>query len=230
MHRAAFTLLETIIVVALIVAISAIALPSLALRVTAGRVGHAVLCIETSAAMARADAMELGVPRVLVAEWMDDEWVLFTDELSSRDTAQRGDDRQAGQPGMRDPGARHEVGSFAGVDFVDQLPAIQDTGVGGPGAEQTPAPGGDSGPDPADPRLGTMEPRELAVFFPDGSCRTEAPIYLLGRDGSRRVIRLGALASRLDVRVLPNEQDEVRARGESEPGGALLRGGGEDGQ
>ncbi|MBK7406073.1 MAG: hypothetical protein IPJ41_16075 [Phycisphaerales bacterium] len=218
MRRAAFTLLETIIVVAIVVAISAVALPSLASRVTAGRVGQAVLSLQSSAALARADAMDQGRTLTLVAEDVEGEWVLFTEPASSR---------PSGIAALREPEpapeGRREVGSFDGVDLAGTLPSADE-----PPASETaanggarPAPLGGAGAPPAEP----PERRELAVFFADGSCRSGGPIYVLGKDGSRRVVRFGAISASIDVRILPKEQDELSARPPADQPPRLLSGG-----
>ncbi|MFG0312747.1 MAG: hypothetical protein ACF8LL_00970, partial [Phycisphaerales bacterium] len=62
MRRGAFTLLEIVIVVALVVAISAVALPSLASRVTAGRASHAVRALESAVMLTRVESMRRGEP------------------------------------------------------------------------------------------------------------------------------------------------------------------------
>ena len=81
MRRGGFTLLETMIVVLIVTAISAIFLPSLAGRATASRLGQASRAIESGAALAGAEAMSRGVIIAFVAERWDAEWVLWAEEV-----------------------------------------------------------------------------------------------------------------------------------------------------
>lgn len=210
MRRGGFTLLETMIVVLIVTAISAIFLPSLAGRATANRLEQASRAIESGAALAGAEAMSRGVIVAFVAERWDAEWVLWAEEVepsgvgvllkpagSSLELAP--EDREV---------RRVELASFERVELTDRLPPAEDELLG---------------PEPIDDAA--MEEEEwsgeaalypevrerhvLGVFFADGSCRVGPTVYLISEDGDREVIHLRPLTGRVDARRLPRVSEEL---------------------
>jgi prepilin-type N-terminal cleavage/methylation domain-containing protein len=215
--RRGFTLLETMIVVLIVTAISAIFLPGLASRAASGRIGHAAQSLESGAALAAAEAMERGVIVALVAEDWDGQWVLWAEdvkpELLGEVLAPRGD--LPPLPPDEDQTRRVELASFDGVKLTDELPLV----AIGP-EEEGPGSGRGEEPDPSEEAEplppGEHERFVLGVFFPDGSCRAGPAVFLVAEDGRRRVVRFSPLTGRVDIRVLPQEQAEAEQTGSEE--------------
>jgi len=81
MRRPAFTILEMVVVILLVIAISAVVLPSLAGRVTAGKMGFAVRMFEVGTSQARTEAITQGSIVALVAERDKNSWVLYAEPV-----------------------------------------------------------------------------------------------------------------------------------------------------
>ncbi len=215
MRRGGFTLLETMIVVLIVTAISAIFLPSLAGRATASRLGQASRAIESGAALAGAEAMSRGVIIAFVAERWDAEWVLWAEEVEPGGVGVLL--KPAGlspEPAPEEREVRRvEVASFERVELTDRLPPAEDELLG-------PEPIDDAASDhPAMEEEGwsgeaalypeVRERHVLGVFFADGSCRVGPTVYLLSEDGDREVIYLRPLTGRVDARRLPRVSEEL---------------------
>ncbi|MCC7388217.1 MAG: prepilin-type N-terminal cleavage/methylation domain-containing protein [Phycisphaerales bacterium] len=220
--RRGFTLLETMIVVLIVTAISAIVLPGLASRAASGRIGHAAQSLESGAALAAAEAMERGVIVALVAEDWDGQWVLWAEDVEPERLgevlAPRGD--LPPLPPEEDRTRRVELASFDGVELTDELPPVAlGPEEGGPGMGSGPAEEPDLSEEEEPLPPGEHERFMLGVFFPDGSCRAGPAVYLVAEDGRRRVVRFSPLTGRVDVRVLPQEQAEAeQLEGEGDGG------------
>lgn len=219
MRRGAFTLLETMLVVLIVTAISAIFLPSLAARAAASRLGQAGSAIESGAALAAGAAMDRGVVVAFVAEQWDEEWVLWAEEVEPGEIG--GLLKPAGAAPELPPESRErrrtELTSFDGVRLTDTLPPADDEALG-PEPIDGPASGG-----PAWEGEGALEPgvrarHVLGVFFGDGSCRVGPTVYLISNDGEREAVHLRPLTGRVDVRRLPRVREELEQleRGEAE--------------
>lgn len=221
--RRGFTLLETMIVVLIVTAISAMFLPALASRAASGRVGQATQALESGAALAAAEAMERGVIVAFVAEDWEGEWVLWAEEAEPERLAELlapvGD--LPPLPPEESQLHRVEVASFEGVEMTGRLPPVEVSGVEVLGAE-VPADGRGEFPEQEPLLPGEHERLVLGIFFPDGSCRAGPTVYLVSDDGRRRVVRFSPLTGRVDVRVLPTEQDEAEQLEDSEGAGSEL--------
>lgn len=219
--RRGFTLLETMIVVLIVTAISAIFLPALASRATDAELGNASRGIESGAALAAARSMERGSMIALVAEDWDGEWVLWAEEVEPAGLGEllRPSEDLPPLPPEEDAPPREELLSFEGVRLTDELPPAVDPATGEALAEQ---PEEDVSLLEAELREPGVRPRlVLAVFFPDGSCRPGAPVYLVSDDGRREVVRFMPLTGRVEIRGLPPEAVEAEQVEEAEPGAPL---------
>ncbi len=226
MRRRAFTLIETMIVVLIVTAISAIFLPTIAARMTDGKLGHATRSIEAGAALAAAKAMERSTIIAYVAEQWGDEWVLYAEDV---DPSQIGVLLQPPEPGLDMPPQeretrRQELVSFAGVQLTDMLPPAMDEEFG-------PAPIGGAGGDRSSDMLAhiPLDAAEvgraryvLAVFFADGSCRVGPKMYLVADDGKREVVHLHPLTGRIESRRLASVSDELEQLEEADEAGASV--------
>ncbi len=217
MRRGAFTLIETMIVVLIVAAISAIFVPTIAARMTAGKLGHAGRSIESGAALAAAEAMKRSTIVAYVAEQWGDEWVLYAEDVEA---GQAGALLRRGGPGLDDmppeerESRRQELASFAGVQLTDMLPPARDEAFG-------PAPIGGTGEGVSTKTTAMVgeypfnaagvghERFVLAVFFADGSCRAGPTMYLVAEDGTREVIRLHPLTGRIETRRLSSVNEEI---------------------
>jgi hypothetical protein len=213
MHRGAFTLLETMIVVLIVAAISAIFLPSIAARVTDGKLGHASRSIEAGAAIAAAEAMEGGTIIAYVAEKWGDDWVLWAEEVAPAEIGEllRPTDAGLDVPPDERETTRTELASFEGVGLTDLLPPAPDaligpSALGGTGEDFSVNSGID---DTFDAGWGERERFVLAVFFADGSCRAGPTMYLVADDGERESIHIRPLTGRVRVRRLPSIDEEL---------------------
>lgn len=232
--RRGFTLLETMIVVLIVTAISAIILPSLASRATDGRLGLASRSLESGAALAAARAMERGTIVALVAEDWGGEWVLWAEDVEPERVGEvlaSGGGDPASAPVDPRTVQRVELASFDRVELTDRLPALVDSLTGEPdgaagndaaGAEGADGPAGSVGEEASLLAPGEHERHVLGVFFPDGSCRAGPAVYLLAEDGRREVVRFSPLTGRVDVRGLPSTLEEAEQQAARESAGAPL--------
>lgn len=210
MRRGGFTLLETMIVVLIVTAISAIFLPSLAARATASRLGQASRAIESGAALAGARAMERGVIIAYVAEAWGDEWVLWAEEVAPGEVGAllKPAEMSPEAPPEEDGARRVELASFEGVELTDTLPPAEDELLGPePLDDAAMDEGAWSGEAALYPEV--RERHVLGVFFADGSCRVGPTVYLISKDGDREVIHLRPLTGRVDSRRLPRVSEEL---------------------
>lgn len=227
MRRGAFTLVETMIVVLIVTAISAIFLPSIAARVTDGRIGHATRSIEAGAALAAAEAMERSTIIAYVAEQWRDEWVLWAEEVDPGQigTLLRPAERGLGAAPEDRGAARHELASFEGVRLTDTLPPALDELLGPEPIDDSAGPlssdpgGGDRG----DAGRDGPDRFVLAVFFADGTCRAGPKMYLVADDGRREAFSLGPLTGRVETRRLPTTSEELSQSGRAGEGEPPLR-------
>lgn len=208
MRRGAFTILEVIIVVAIVAAISAVVLPALASRVVEGRTGHAIRAVEAAVVMARVEAVERGEMVALVAERIGDEWVLFAEPFDPH-----GASEEHSGPFEPPPEARTELIGFAGVRLSGGLPEV--------GSEESPSAEIVGTQDPmldselAPEAMPEPERLRIGLFFPDGGCRSPEPVYLLSAGGARHVLRVRPLTGKADVRRLPDERTEASRQREA---------------
>jgi len=222
MRRGAFTLVEVIVVVALITSIAAIVLPSLASRIVSGRAGHAVRAIESAVVLASAQAMRRGEIVELVAERDRDEWVLYAQEpaLGGMEEDDPTVDGATGLPRtLTTAGWRVELVSFSGVELSAVLPESGEERLDGATEDLGLA------SDPLGLPVGREAPPlwlSLGFFFPDGVCRAKSPLYVVSSDGLRRAIHLRPLTSRVDVRVLPTAEEEARQAASADEAEALV--------
>ncbi|VAX37747.1 hypothetical protein MNBD_PLANCTO03-110 [hydrothermal vent metagenome] len=220
MRRGAFTLIETMIVVLIVAAISAIFLPTIAARMTDSKLGHASRSIEAGAALAAAEAMKRSTIVAYVAEQWGEEWVLWAEDVEA---AEVGRLLRASEPGADLPPdaretRREELASFSGVRLTDVLPPARDA-MPGPGRI------GGAGEEVSTEVLGAdifgaagVEPKRyvLGVFFADGSCRAGPAMYLVAEDGTREVVRLQPLTGRVETRRLSSVSEEIEQLEEAE--------------
>ncbi|HZW10972.1 MAG TPA: hypothetical protein VFF69_13805 [Phycisphaerales bacterium] len=226
MRRGAFTLLEIMIVVALVVAISAVALPSLASRVAGAQIGHAERSLHAAAALVQAEAMARGAPVSLVAERVGDEWALYAEP--GGESGPPSDPGDAPAPPAEGLSSRIELARFGEVQLSGALPEADEASPDAPPVEtpdaltepRLPLNVGDEAPGP--------ERHEIAVFFPDGGCRPARPTYIVSGQGDRRAVYLRPLTGRVDVRRLPSVSEGFAQRGDADPADSLLPYGTED--
>lgn len=209
MRRGGFTLLETMIVVLIVTAISAIFLPSLAGRATANRLEQASRAIESGAALAGAEAMSRGVIIAFVAERWGAEWVLWAEEVEPGGVGALL--KPAGlspEPPPEDRESwRAELTSFGRVELTDRLPPAEEELLGPEPIDDATVEEEWTGEAAMYPEV--RERHVLGVFFADGSCRVGPTVYLSSEDGDREVIYLRPLTGRVDARRLPRVSEEL---------------------
>lgn len=221
MRRRGFTIIETIVVIAIAIAVSSIVVPAIASRATAGRLGHAERMLQAAAVLAQSEAMRAGDLRLFVAERDRDEWVLYAEPINPAEVA-AAFDTAMGPSEPRDPsaaGRRVELGSFTDVAFTWDLPPVsqEDVMPGFPDGTRDlmdlPEPSVEEGWDAPRPD----DRVAICVFFPDGSCRAAPTLFLIGEAGRRRSIRIEPLTGRIDVRGLPTVEQEAEQLGSGDP-------------
>lgn len=226
MRSRAFTIIELMVVVLIVTAISAIIIPGLAARVAGSRLDGAVRAVEFGAALASGEAMRRGEIVALVAERdRDGSWVLWAETVApdraasvlSPEDGESGPMEEVPPEGGERP-ARTEVGSFAGVELSREVRPPAMAGAPGPMeagvADQEPF-GGEGAEEP----FGGRSPERwvLGVFFPDGSARAGATVYLASEDGrEQRSVRVRALAGGVESAVVNLSADDGLAMDERE--------------
>lgn len=133
MRRPAFTVIEMMVVVMIVVAVSAVVLPALAGRVTAGKMGMAVQALDMATASTRSQAMLDSRMYALLAVHDKHAWVLVTQPVHQSDAVS--------MLGRLDRG---DSGTAAGSEASDvsmPLGKEGETGLGIPDARSSTMPG-----------------------------------------------------------------------------------------
>lgn len=156
MERRGFSLLEVLVALAVLLAITGIALPSLLGRVSGVRLDTGVRQFGAVVVSVRAAAQERGAAIELVALLRGDSEELATRELRGGSVEEPGDGPTASVQAVLPTGLRlsMEPPPALGADAFD-IPA-------------------------AEPIAAVEESRRLAVFMPDGSVVAKGPVYLSG--------------------------------------------------
>ncbi|MDQ7013745.1 MAG: type II secretion system protein [Planctomycetota bacterium] len=209
MRVRAFTILEIMIVVLIVTAISAVVIPTLVGRVAESKLGGAVRAVEFAAALAAAEAMQRGEVVAFVAERDGEAWVLYAEpiepeRIGSVFVRASGDELFEPMPDEGQPRPRVELASFEGVEIRDQPVLRMSPGMGGVGGFDEDPFATDAEGDEADAeRFGLDVPTArwvLGVFFADGSARPGPTVYLIVDDGrEQRSARLRPLTGGIDV-------------------------------
>lgn len=249
MGRRAFTLMEVLIVLALLLALASVVVPVAVTQARAGHVADAGLQLEAALAMARADAQRQSAPvRVLARTLRSGEVEVFAETIAlgvpERETDAPTWGEAAPERRTRD-GVTSErpVATLTlpkGVVVSDRRDEPADTRAGG-GGSGVPR-GGDPGPMQASASADSQGvPREdstegsadgarsallLAVFLPDGEVVGPGPRFLLDGRGGLAEIRVDSLSGR--VRVVSVPRAAVGAIGDGGAGAGV--GGGVGGE
>ncbi len=125
MRRAAFTVIEMMVVVMIVVAVSAVVLPSLAGRVTAGKMGMAVQALDMATSSARSRAMLESRMYALLAVHEKHAWVLVAQPIEQGTAVS-----MLGRLSMGDDGTAAGA-QVSGVDMrLEGEPGMPDAGTG----------------------------------------------------------------------------------------------------
>jgi len=211
MRRPAFTLIETLITIALLVMLAAVVLPNLAPRIAERRFRDAQQRVELAAVMCRAEAMRAGEARVLVArEDADGVWRFYAEPLtpeSAESSYPMQPDRLDIEAPEFEPAREPLLELPEGCSITDELPQTDADELLEPFEELQP-----ELPDLAD--AGFVEPESepapsfvLAAFLPDGRAVTPAELYLLGPGERAATIRIGVWTGAAHVEPIAPEPD-----------------------
>ena len=185
------TLLEMLIVLALLAALGALVLPALAGRIGAATAAAAAEELGAAAGMARARAVSRGRAVALVAVREGREVRLFAEEVESG-ALRSADEEETGT---------EEVALGAAAEFLSELPGECSLGHEAPSEDEGGGAGGgeviaERAPDGSDSVM------QLAVFLPDGSPLRPHPAYLKAPGGKVFRLDLGACTGRATVTVV----------------------------
>jgi type II secretory pathway pseudopilin PulG len=171
-------MVELLIVLLLIVALSAISTPLAASVIDAGRARQAAVFLGTRFRLARQQAVTLGANVGVVFDQVGGGWQVRVCRDGSRNGLRRADIQSGADPCVDGPYSVTQM--FPGVEIgVDP---------------QLRGPSGEAGS--ADPvRLGSTD---IASFSPLGSC-TAGTVFLRSRGGAQYAVRISGIAGRLRV-------------------------------
>lgn len=172
------TVLELLIVLLMIVALSAISAPVAASVIDAGRARQAAVFLGTRFRLAHQQAVTLGANVGVVFDQVGGQWQVRVCRDGSRNGLRRADIQSGADPC---PDGPHNL--------TDMFPGVE-VGVD----PQLRGPSGEPGsPDPV--RLGSSN---IASFSPIGSSTT-GTVFLRSRGGAQYAVRLSGIAGRLRV-------------------------------
>lgn len=212
MRVRAFTIIEIMIVVVIVTAISAVVLPTLVGRVAETELGGAVRAMDFAATLAAGEAMQRGEMMAFVAERDDHEWVLYAEPIKPEQIGTvfaRSSDDVPPDPMSEDgqPRRRVELASFEGVEIRERPVLLTAAGVDGTdplGEDPFAAVLEDE--ETLDRHLGLDVPTErwvLGVFFADGSARPGPTVYLVVDEGrQQRSVALRALTGGIEAETI----------------------------
>lgn len=202
---------------ALLVAISALALPRLVDRLVEARAQGASDAMRAAGESCRARAMASGVPMTFLAIAEGEELLLCAREYESPSEDGFGDG-----PGRSPPVEPVVVGAIAGMRLSRQ-PAQVPEGDGA-GLDAASVNEGETPMEPNGAESGDDQGREevaVAVFYPDGTARAREPVVLASESGRSWRATVAALTGLIGLEevLTPVEELDRAIEGVGEPGG-----------
>lgn len=220
MRVRAFTIVEVMVVVLIVTAVSALLIPTLLGRVAGSKLSGAARALEFGAALASAEAVERGRIVACVAEREGETWVLFgevidADRIGAYLTDDASDPFAAPEPAIEadvfdaetgERTIRVEFASFDGVVLADEplpLTMLEDGSEVVDEATLAMLAAQEEAEAAAFGEVETVSRWVVGVFFPDGSVRPGRKLYLRDEAGRlEREVRLRPLTGGLEVAPL----------------------------